>query len=188
MISGRVHVGEFTGASAPLAEKSSANAESTAVEMQRLIRQIAGKADAGEKDEQLRARAMRRLNMGLEGDRQVGPRRARGYWYAEIADVPADHMDRAREVAFVLPIEEALDAAEAAERFIRGLHARLAAMAAGGGHGDARRSARSGEHVGVAVGDRAGLAALVPSPRALKILTGADRSSSSRANSSQRRR
>lgn len=178
MISYRVHAQDFTGAGMVSAEKSSASTETSAAEMQRLIREIAGKAAAGEKDEQLRARAMRRLNMALRGDRQINPRRARGYWYAEIADVPADHMDRAREVAFVLPIEEAMDAAAAAEKFIDGLRARLAALAGGRGPDGARSGERGGAAMGTDTDGHSRLAALVPPARALKLLTGVGSSSS----------
>lgn len=172
MISHRAHDGVFALPGMMAAENLSASAETSAHEMQRLIRQIAGKATAGEKDDQLRARAMRRLNMALRGDRQIGPRRARAYWYAEIADVPADHMDRAREVAFILPIEEALDAAAAAEQFIDGLRARLASLAGGGGHAGTGSAEPSARGMASAADGGAGIAALVPSPAALRVLTG----------------
>lgn len=109
----------------------SARTETPAEEMQRLIRAIGGKAVAGEKDEQLRARARRRLNMMLPPERHIGARRARSYWYCECADIPSDHMDRAREVAFLLPIEEAHDAVCQAETFIRSLRERLLARISG---------------------------------------------------------
>lgn len=99
--------------------------ESPADEMQRLIRQIGGKAIAGEKDDQLRARAARRLNAELPPKQQIGPRRAKAYWYSEIADVPSHHMDRARELGFVQPIEEAFNAIETAEQFLDNLRQRL---------------------------------------------------------------
>lgn len=94
--------------------------------MKRLIRVIGGKASAGEKDEQLRAMAMRRLNLALDEDRQITDRRARTYWHGEMEDIPSDHMDRARELAFVQPIQEAEDAITNAELFLEGLRARLA--------------------------------------------------------------
>jgi hypothetical protein len=48
-------------------EKLSAQPESPKDEMQRLIRLIAGKATAGEKEPQLQSRAARRMNMELFG-------------------------------------------------------------------------------------------------------------------------
>ena len=84
--------------------------EFPSAEMKRLIREIGGKAHAGEKDEQLRARATRRMNMDLPGDRQISERRGKSYWHGETDDIPSDHMDRARELASVQPLQEAEDA------------------------------------------------------------------------------
>lgn len=105
----------------------SAKTEIPQDEMKRLVREIAGKATAGEKEPQLMARAARRLNAGLPGDLQVSDRKLRAYWYAETSDIPSHHMDRARELAFVQPIEEAIHAVETAERFLEGLRQRLMA-------------------------------------------------------------
>jgi len=112
--------------------------ESPKDEMQRLIRKIAGRAAAGEKDEQLRARAARRMNWELAPHRQIGLRRARSYWYAEIDDIPSDHMDRARELALVLPIEEAINAVERAEHHLAHMRERLLDRLVGGGSSDPR--------------------------------------------------
>ena len=124
--------------------------------MKQLIRAAAGTASAGEKEEQLRARATRRLNAGLDGERQISDRRARAYWHGEIDDVPSHHMDRARDLAAIQPIEEVLDAVDRAEQWIddalshgpagladrvlAGLHARLADRVRGAAvpAGDAR--------------------------------------------------
>ncbi|MDR3473372.1 MAG: hypothetical protein P4M09_17060 [Devosia sp.] len=138
-------------------EKLSANTESPSQEMQRLFRTIAGKASAGEKDEQLRSRALRRMNADLIGPRQLGPRRARAYWYGEIDDVPSHHMDRARELAFILPIEEAIDAVEVAEQFLSGLRESLlervtrspGASGGRGAAGDCDRRASDPRHLAI---------------------------------------
>jgi hypothetical protein len=89
--------------------------ETPAQEMSRLIRAIGGKAAPGEKDYQLIDRAVRRMNGGLSGDQQLIGRRARAYWYGEIADVPSHHMDRARALAEFTPIEEAINVLRAAK-------------------------------------------------------------------------
>jgi Arc/MetJ family transcription regulator len=81
--------------------------ESPAVEMARLIREIGGKASAGETDEQLRARAARRLGISAS--------RAKVLWYAETDNVRADEMDRARALAESTPIEEAINVLRAAK-------------------------------------------------------------------------
>lgn len=107
----------------------SAKLESPKIEMKRLLRVIAGKALAGEKDDQLRMRAARRLNADLPCDRLISDRRSRSYWHAESEDIPSDHMDRARELAFIQPIQEAEDAIVKAEEFLAGLRARLVAAA-----------------------------------------------------------
>ena len=115
--------------------------------MQRLFKQIAGRAGPGEKEPQLIGRAQRKMNAQLFGPRQLSARRARSYWYSETEDVPSHHMDRVRDLAFVQPIEEAIDAIEhaelwieevaadgclgLAERVLEGLHRRLAARARG---------------------------------------------------------
>jgi hypothetical protein len=126
--------------------------EFPSAEMKRLIRGIGGAARAGEKDEQLRARAIRRMNMGLAGDRQIGERRGKSYWHGETEDIPSDHMDRARELAFVQPIQEAEDAIEHAivhvEEVLAGLRSRLA------GSGSAPRRVGTGHPLRRA-GDRA---------------------------------
>lgn len=103
----------------------SAKMEKPSDEMKRLIRTIGGKASAGEKDDQLRVRALRRMNLELHDDRQISERRSRMYWHGEAEDIPSDHMDRARELAFVQPIQEAEDAITTAEAFLAGLRARL---------------------------------------------------------------
>jgi hypothetical protein len=95
----------------------SKNLETPADEMARLIRVIAGKASAGEKDQQLRARAARRLGITTS--------RARVFWYGETDNIRSDEMDLARELAFVQPIQEAEDAITTAEAFLAGLRARL---------------------------------------------------------------
>jgi hypothetical protein len=75
--------------------------------MARLIREIGGKASAGETDEQLRARAARRLGISAS--------RAKVLWYAETDNVRADEMDRARALAESTPIEEAINVLRAAK-------------------------------------------------------------------------
>lgn len=112
----------------------SAKKESPKIEMQRKLREIAGAARAGEKDDQLRARAVRHMNAELVPDRQIGESRGKRYWYAEIEDVPSDHMDRVRELAFVHPLQEAQDAVERAEQHLESLRQRLvgASRAPGG--------------------------------------------------------
>lgn len=112
----------------------SGNTEKPKDEMQRLFRKIAGKPLAGEKDDQLRSRAARRMNAGLDEFEQIGLRLAKSYWYGEIEKVPSHHMDRARELAFVHPLQEATDAIESAERFLEELRRRLAVRAAGALH------------------------------------------------------
>lgn len=92
--------------------------ETPAEEMGRLIRVVAGNAAAGEKDYQLIARAARRMNVELKGNQQIGERRARAYWYSEIEDVPSHHMDRARELTFLHPIDEAINAIEAVQAYL----------------------------------------------------------------------
>lgn len=81
--------------------------ESPAIEMARLIREIGGKASVGETDEQLRARAARRLG--------VSASRAKTLWYAETDNIRSDEMDRARRLAFSTPIEEAINVLRAAK-------------------------------------------------------------------------
>lgn len=114
-------------------------------EMQRLIKVVAGKRLAGETDEQLRFRAAHRL--------RISDSRAKVFWYGDTDNIRSDEMDRARELAFVQPIDEAINAVEAAERAIEalaldgclgladrvlaGLQRRLAARFDGSGvHGD----------------------------------------------------
>lgn len=112
------------------------NVESPAQEMQRLIRAIGGKRQAGEKDPALMARAARRLNISI--------RRARTYWYAQPCIISSQDMDRARDLAFVLPLEEAFDAVQAAEQFIDDLRQRLLERLSGSprhGGPDAREGA-----------------------------------------------
>lgn len=81
--------------------------ESPAFEMARLIREIGGKASAGETDEQLRARAARRLG--------VSTSRAKVLWYGETDNIRAAEMDRARALAESTPIEEAINVLRAAK-------------------------------------------------------------------------
>lgn len=89
--------------------------ETPAKEMARLLRSIGGKAVAGEPDYLLIDKAARRFNHGLPGAQQIGERRARSYWFGEIADVPSHHMDRARALAESTPIEEAINVLRAAK-------------------------------------------------------------------------
>jgi hypothetical protein len=81
--------------------------ESPAAEMARLIREIGGKASVGEKEEQLRARAARRMGISAS--------RAKVLWYAETDNIRSDEMDRARRLAFSTPIEEAINVLRAAK-------------------------------------------------------------------------
>ena len=104
----------------------SAKMESPAEELQRLFRGIAGKAEAGEKDSQLMARAMRRMNAKLPSDRQLTERRARGYWYGEMEEPPSLHMDVARSLGDAQPFEEMIDVIAAVEERLAGLQLRLA--------------------------------------------------------------
>lgn len=130
-------------------EISHAKLERPSDEMQRLIRLIAGKRGAGEKDQQLIGRAQARLNRGLSGNDMIGPRRASGYWYAEYAEIPSIHMDRVRELAFAQPIEEAFDALQAAEQYLDSIRQRLLDRALGlprdlrGQHRDGAAGARA---------------------------------------------
>lgn len=94
----------------------SANVEAPKDEMKRKLRKISGAALAGEKDDQLRDRAMRRFNHGLDGKYQISERTARGYWHAEYETIPSIHMDRIRDLAAVHPIQEAIDGVENAVR------------------------------------------------------------------------
>jgi len=91
----------------------SGKTETAPAEMARLIRIIAGPARAGEKDEQLRARAARRLG--------IGESRAKVLWYQETDNIRSEEMDRARLLAAARPIEEAIDAVERAELWIESL-------------------------------------------------------------------
>jgi len=93
----------------------SAKTESPKDEMKRRIREIGGKASAGEKEDQLRDRATRRMNAELFGAQQINARRARSYWYGEIEDVPSHHMDRARALSKDTLIEEAINVLRAAK-------------------------------------------------------------------------
>lgn len=97
------------------------NRETPSQEMQRLIRVIAGKQIAGEKDDQWRARAARR--MGITSSR------ARVFWYGLTENIRSDEMDTARELAFVQPIQAAEEAIRDAETFLEGLRQRLASAA-----------------------------------------------------------
>lgn len=97
------------------------NRETPAQEMQRLIRVIAGKQIAGEKDDQWRARAARRMD--------ITPSRARVFWYGLTENIRSDEMDTARELAFVQPIHAAEEAIRDAETFLEGLRSRLAKSA-----------------------------------------------------------
>lgn len=124
-------------------------------EMQRLFRKIAGRALPGEKGQQQMLRAARRLNRALAEGREIGARRAKAYWYGEIDDVPSDHMDRARELAFVQPLQEAHDAVAAAETLVRNARERLLERAL---RGAADAAAQPG--VGLALALPAGLASL----------------------------
>lgn len=101
------------------------NRETPAQEMQRLIRVIAGKQIAGEKDDQWRARAARRMGITTS--------RARVFWYGLTENIRSDEMDTARELAFVQPIHAAEEAVRDAETFLEGLRARLA-QSAGAAH------------------------------------------------------
>lgn len=114
------------------------NSESPKQEMARLIRVIAGTRQPGETDETLRGRAARRMG--------INAGRAKSLWYGETDNIRSDEMDRARELAFTHPIDEAINAVETAERYIEtlategclglaervlaGLHERLARRAA----------------------------------------------------------
>lgn len=111
-----------------MSEKS----EKPSHEMQRLIRAIAGKPLAGEKDDQLRARAARRMG--------ISQGRAKTFWYAETENIRSNEMDRARELAFVAPIEEAIDAIERAERHLEAVLDQVRGRIA------ARRIRNSGAH------------------------------------------
>jgi len=95
--------------------------EKPAVEMARHIRVIAGKARPGERDEDLRSRAARKLGISAS--------RARVFWYGETENIRSDEMDRARELAFVAPLDRAEEAIIEAEEFLAGLRARLLAAA-----------------------------------------------------------
>lgn len=106
-------------------EIATSRTERPADEMKRLIRQIAGRKEQGEKEVVLFERAVAKMNFRLSADDQIGPRRARSYWHAECIDVPSVHMDLARELGFVQPLEEAFDAVEAAELYLRNLRERL---------------------------------------------------------------
>ena len=86
--------------------------ESPAEEMQRLIRIIGGK-QRGKKDPELRALAARRMGISV--------RRARTYWCAEPAIISSEDMDRARLLAAMQPIDEAINAAAAAQHTIESL-------------------------------------------------------------------
>lgn len=97
------------------------NRETPSQEMQRLIRVIAGRQIAGEKDEQWRARAARRMG--------ITPSRARVFWYGLTENIRSDEMDTARELAFVQPIQAAEEAITDAEKFLEGLRSRLAQSA-----------------------------------------------------------
>ena len=108
--------------------------EKPEVEMARHIRVIAGKARPGERDEDLRTRAARKLGISAS--------RARVFWYGETENIRSDEMDRARELAFVAPIEKVEDATKQLEEAVldalvsmdefRGeLRARLAAALGG---------------------------------------------------------
>jgi len=102
------------GTALPKGRKFAAkNLEKPADEMARLIRVIAGKPTAGEKDEQLRARAARRLGISAS--------RAKVLWYGETTNIRSDEMDEARRLAAVQPIEEYINAAIAAEKYIEEL-------------------------------------------------------------------
>ena len=107
-------------------EKLSAKLESPAEEFKRLFRGVAGKADAGEKDSQLMARAARRMNVKLPEDRQISERRARSYWYGEIEEPSSLHMDVARSLGGTQPLEEMIDAVAGVERYLEELQSRLA--------------------------------------------------------------
>jgi len=104
----------------------SAKMESPAEELQRLFRGLGGKAQAGEKDSQLMARAMRRMNAKLPADRCITERRARSYWYGEIDEPPSLHMDVARSLGAAQPLEEMIDAVAGVERYLEELQSRLA--------------------------------------------------------------
>lgn len=120
--------------------------EEPAAEMQRLLRTIAGEKRADENNKSLLSRVYRRLQLG-----DLTHRTLESYWRGTVRDVPSHHMDRARELAFVQPLQEAQDAVERAEAFLEGLRARLAASAGtavrrvgtGGGSMQPRRSVRS---------------------------------------------
>ncbi|AKR55733.1 hypothetical protein XM25_07965 [Devosia sp. H5989] len=100
--------------------------ESPAEELQRLFRGLAGKAEAGEKDSQLMARAARRMNVKLPPQWQIAERRARSYWYGEIDAPPSLHMDVARSLGAAQPLEEMIDAVAGVERYLEELQSRLA--------------------------------------------------------------
>src|SRR5690606_26376468 len=85
------------------------NLESPKQEMARLIRIVAGARGPGETDEHLRRRAARRLGMSAG--------RARTLWFSGTDNIRSDEMDRARDLAAVQPIQEAIDAVESAERY-----------------------------------------------------------------------
>jgi hypothetical protein len=148
------------------------NSESPAQEMKRLIRAAGGKRQAGEKDPALMARARRRINIDLADDRKISLRRARSYWHGEILDIPSDHMDRAREVAFVLPLEEAIEHVEAAEQFIRNLRERILDRIAPVGGADSGAADRGRPDSGALVDDQAAeLDALAPPPAVLRLIS-----------------
>lgn len=111
----------------------SATRENPPREMQGLMHVIAGARVGKETGEQLRAKVARRLNSVLPADRQISPSRAKRYWYAEIDDIPSDHMDAARRLARVQPIKGMEDAAEAMavrlEEVLDGIRERLALAA-----------------------------------------------------------
>lgn len=149
-------------------------------EMQRLIRSIAGPARAGEKDEQLRARAARRLNAHLPGHHQISDRRAKSYWYAEIDLIPSHHMDRARELAGVQGIQELADAVEHIEARVEGVLERaIERLLARRGLGDdprvaggAARAADGGRRVAASDGRGDPRPALAgPMPRSASAVT-----------------
>lgn len=135
-------------------EIATKNRERPHQEMKRLMRVIAGKVDPGEKDIVLIERAVRRMNSGLQGDDLIGPRRARTYWYGESRSVDSIHMDRARDLAFVQPIEEAFNALSAAEQYLDDLRARLLDRTIGSSRhrGDQRSHGAPGPRAAVPAG------------------------------------
>jgi hypothetical protein len=94
--------------------------EAPAEELRRHLVAIAGTKRPDENNKSMLSRVYRRLALD-----DLTHRTLESYWRGTVRDVPSHHMDRARELAFVQPIQEAEDAITTAEAFLAGLRARL---------------------------------------------------------------